>query len=129
MSFPGTLKVTFSFTISTSWISTLKFSLIFSIKFWTKISGADAPDEIPILLHLEIFSNGTELSELIHSESSVPLEKISQCNTIGISSGASAPEVLVQDFIEKIKEKFNVEIQEIEIVKENVTFKVPGKLN
>jgi len=36
---------------------------------------------------------------------------------------------LVQNFIEKIKENFNVEIQEVEIVKENVTFKVPGKLN
>ena len=72
---------------------------------------------------------GCNYSELIHSESSVPLEKISQCNTIGISSGASAPEVLVQNFIEKIKENFNVEIQEVEIVKENVTFKVPGKLN
>ena len=29
----------------------------------------------------------------------------------------------------QIKEKFNVEIQEVEIVKENVLFKVPGKLN
>ena len=72
---------------------------------------------------------GCNYSELIHSESSVPLEKISKCNSIGISSGASAPEILVQNFIEKIKEKFNVEIQEVEIVKENVTFKVPGKLN
>ena len=72
---------------------------------------------------------GCSYSELIHSESSVPLEKISKCNSIGISSGASAPEILVQNFIEKIKEKFKVEIQEVEIVKENVTFKVPGKLN
>ena len=72
---------------------------------------------------------GCNYSELIHSESSVPLEKISKCNSIGISSGASAPEVLVQNFIEKIKEKFNVKIQEVEIVKENVSFKVPGKLN
>ena len=72
---------------------------------------------------------GCDNSELIHSESSVPIEKISQCNSIGISSGASAPEILVQNFIEKIKENFNVEIQEVEIVKENVTFKVPGKLN
>ena len=72
---------------------------------------------------------GCDYSELIHSESSVPLEKISKCNSIGISSGASAPEILVQNFIKKIKENFNVEIQEVEIVKENVTFKVPGKLN
>ena len=72
---------------------------------------------------------GCSFSELIHSESSVPLEKISQCKSIGISSGASAPEVLVQNFIEKIKENFTVQIEEVEIVKENVTFKVPGKLN
>ena len=72
---------------------------------------------------------GCSSSELIHSESSVPLEKISQCKSIGISSGASAPEVLVQNFIEKIKENFTVQIEEVEIVRENVTFKVPGKLN
>ena len=52
-----------------------------------------------------------------------------RCKTIGISSGASAPEVLVNEFIENIKKKFTVEIEEVEIVKENVTFKIPGKLN
>ena len=72
---------------------------------------------------------GCKNSELIHSESSVPLEKISKCKTIGISSGASAPEILVQNFIKEIKKKFSVKIEEIEIVKEDVTFKVPGKLN
>ena len=45
------------------------------------------------------------------------------------SSGASAPEVLVNEFIENIKKKFTVEIEEVEIVKEDVTFKIPGKLN
>ena len=74
-------------------------------------------------------NNGCEHAELIHSESTFPLEKISKCKTIGISSGASAPEVLVNEFIENIKKKFNVEIEEVEIVKEDVTFKIPGKLN
>ena len=55
--------------------------------------------------------------------------KIKKCSTIGVSSGASAPEVLVKDFIDQIKSKFNVKINEIEIVKENIVFKVPGKLN
>ena len=72
---------------------------------------------------------GCKKSELIHSESSIPLEKISKCKTIGISSGASAPEILVQNFIREVKKKFVVKIEEIEIVKEDVTFKVPGKLN
>ena len=73
--------------------------------------------------------SGCANSELIHSESEVPFNKIKNCKTIGISSGASAPEVLVENFINKIKTKFNVEINEIEIVKENIVFKVPGKLN
>ncbi|MDB9825947.1 4-hydroxy-3-methylbut-2-enyl diphosphate reductase [Candidatus Pelagibacter sp.] len=73
--------------------------------------------------------SGCVNSELIHSESVVPYEKIANCNTIGISSGASAPEVLVEDFINQIKTRFNVTINEVEIVKENIVFKVPGKLN
>jgi len=72
---------------------------------------------------------GCNESELIHSESEIPLEKIGKCKTIGISSGASAPEIIVQDFIGKIKEKYEVQIEEVEIVKENVFFKSPGMLN
>ena len=68
-------------------------------------------------------------SQLIHSESLVPFDKIKDCKTIGISSGASAPEILVENFINQIKKKFNVKINEIEIVKENIIFKVPGKLS
>ena len=73
--------------------------------------------------------SGCAASELIHSESEIPFDKIKKCTTIGISSGASAPEVLVENFINKIKAKFNVKINEVEIVKENIVFKVPGKLN
>ncbi len=72
---------------------------------------------------------GCNESELIHSESEIPLDKIGKCKTIGISSGASAPEIIVQDFISKIKEKYEVQIEEVEIVKENVFFKIPGTLN
>ncbi len=72
---------------------------------------------------------GCNESELIHSESEIPLDKIGRCKTIGISSGASAPEIIVQDFISKIKEKYEVQIEEVEIVKENVFFKIPGTLN
>ena len=72
---------------------------------------------------------GCKKSELFHSGSVVPIEKIINCSTIGISSGASAPEVLVKNFIEQIKKEVSVEIKEVEIVKENVIFKTPGKLN
>ena len=73
-------------------------------------------------------NNGCDKSELIHSESNVPIDKISNCRIIGISSGASAPEALVNKFIDKLKKEFTVEIEEVEIVKENIIFNIPGKL-
>ncbi len=73
--------------------------------------------------------SGCKNSQLIHSESQIPFEKIENCKTIGISSGASAPEVLVENFINELKKKFLITIDEIEIIKENVVFKVPNKLN
>ena len=39
--------------------------------------------------------SGCENSLLIHSESEIPFDKIDACKTIGISSGASAPEILL----------------------------------
>tara|TARA_B100001123_G_scaffold206539_1_gene234048 strand:- start:21 stop:965 length:945 start_codon:yes stop_codon:yes gene_type:complete len=72
---------------------------------------------------------GCKKSELIHSESKVPINEIKLCKTIGISSGASAPEILVQNFIDKIKKNFVVKLKEIKIIEENITFKTPGKLN
>ena len=56
-------------------------------------------------------------------------EEIDKCSTIGISSGASAPEILVNNFINNLKEKYDVEIEEVEIIKENIIFKIPKKLN
>jgi len=74
-------------------------------------------------------NSGCTNSRLIHSESDVPFEEIEKYKTIGISSGASAPEILVDNFINNLKKQFTVAIEEIEIVKENITFKIPGKLN
>jgi len=73
--------------------------------------------------------NGSKSAELIHSESEIPFGQIKNCKTIGISSGASAPEILVTKFIEGLKKQFTIDIEEVEITRENITFKVPGKLN
>ena len=74
-------------------------------------------------------NSGCSNSRLIHSESEIPFEEIEKYKTIGISSGASAPEILVDNFISNLKKKYTVTIEEVEIVKENITFKIPGKFN
>ena len=73
--------------------------------------------------------SGCENSLLIHSESEIPFDRIDGCNTIGISSGASAPEILVEEFINSLKKKYIIKIENTKIIKEDVTFKIPGKLN
>ena len=62
-------------------------------------------------------------------DSDLPINEIMKCNKIGLTSGASAPEKLVQEFITKIKIHSKVKIEEVEIVKENVTFRLPNSLN
>ena len=73
--------------------------------------------------------SGCSNSQLIHSKSDIPFDLIKNSNAIGISSGASAPEVLVDNFINELKNRFTVTIDEVEIIKEDVVFKVPKKLN
>jgi 4-hydroxy-3-methylbut-2-en-1-yl diphosphate reductase len=73
--------------------------------------------------------SGCSNSQLIHSESKIPYDLIEGSKIIGISSGASAPEILVNNFINELKNKFTVSIDVVEIIKEDVIFKIPKKLN
>jgi len=72
--------------------------------------------------------SGCLKSNLLYSINAVPIEEILKCKNIGVSSGASAPEILVKEFIAKIKERADIEINEVEVVKENVVFGIPKKL-
>ena len=73
--------------------------------------------------------SGCTNSQLIHSESKIPYDLIENSKIIGIASGASAPEILVNNFINELKNRFTVSIDEVEIIKEDVVFKIPKKLN
>ena len=73
--------------------------------------------------------SGCKNSELIFYGKKAPLEKIKNCKTIGLSSGASAPEELVQDFISEIKKDMKVSIEEVVTANEKVVFKLPKELN
>ena len=68
-------------------------------------------------------------SELIHFGKELPIDQIKKCKIIGISSGASAPEQLVQTLIKEIKKHCEVSIEEIVVADEKVVFKLPKELN
>ena len=72
--------------------------------------------------------NGCENSMLLHDGVAFPKEDIMQSNNLGISSGASAPEILIQNLIKEITKLREVKIEEISTAVENVTFKLPSNL-
>ncbi len=72
---------------------------------------------------------GCKNSQLMHSEKDIPFEEIDNSETIGISSGASAPEKLVQTLLNKIKKGRKVSIEEVVVAEEKVVFKLPKELN
>ena len=72
---------------------------------------------------------GCKNAQLIYFEKEIPLNEIKDSMTIGISSGASAPEQLVQNLINEIKKDRNISIEEITVAEEKVIFKLPKELN
>ena len=57
------------------------------------------------------------------------IDALSNSETIGISSGASAPEGLVQNLLNKVKKDRDVIIEEVVVAEEKVIFKLPKQLN
>jgi len=72
---------------------------------------------------------GCKNSQLMHSEKEIPFQEIENSDTIGISSGASAPEKLVQALLNNIKKDRKVFIEEVVVAEEKVVFKLPKELN
>ena len=49
-------------------------------------------------------------------------------HSIGLTASASAPEVLINEFLDLFKNKFEVKIEKSTIADENISFKIPKEL-
>ncbi len=72
--------------------------------------------------------NGSKESYLVYQDFKLPVELIKNAKCIGVSSGASAPDILVDRLLDQIKEIRKIKVEEVEMVKENVEFKLPKEL-
>ena len=72
--------------------------------------------------------SGCKESMLMHSEQELPVDKIKNCSNIGITSGASAPEILVENLIKEIKSITDIKLEEVVTSVEKVSFKLPTML-
>ena len=73
--------------------------------------------------------SGCKKSELFDFSKSLPINQIINSKIIGLTSGASAPEKLIQDFISGVREHCDLSIEEVVTNKEKVVFKLPKALN
>ena len=72
--------------------------------------------------------NGCPDSKLIQRASDIDWTWLATKKVVGITAGASAPEVLVEEVLEACTEKFNLAIEEVAITREDVIFKLPKQL-
>ena len=72
---------------------------------------------------------GCENSILMHSEQKIPYKDLQKSNVIGISSGASAPDQLVQSLLKNLKNDREISIEEVIVAEEKIIFKLPKQLH
>jgi len=72
---------------------------------------------------------GCPKSTLIQRASDLEDGWLDDVTTLGVTAGASAPEILVQELIDALGEKFDVTVEERNVVDENVTFSLPRALS
>ncbi|HBZ44206.1 MAG TPA: 4-hydroxy-3-methylbut-2-enyl diphosphate reductase [Maritimibacter sp.] len=73
-------------------------------------------------------SNGCAYSQLVGRADEIDWRALDGAKAVGITAGASAPEVLINEVIQAFKDRYDVTVDMVETAKENVEFKVPRVL-
>ncbi len=72
--------------------------------------------------------HGTPRSMLVQRASELDWATLDGLKTIGITAGASAPQLLVDEIIDAFRERYNVTVDTVVLREENVSFKLPKEL-
>ncbi|HWA23673.1 MAG TPA: 4-hydroxy-3-methylbut-2-enyl diphosphate reductase [Caulobacterales bacterium] len=100
------------------------------------VKALAARAELVLVIGAENSSNSVRLREvalragardarLIASVEDIQSEWFDGVNTLGITAGASAPEYLVEQLIERIGAAFEATVEEVRVIDEHVSFKLP----
>ena len=84
-----------------------------------------APNSSNSMRLVEVGEKSNCSSRLVRRATDIDWDWLDGASCIGITAGASAPEVLVEEVIDAIKEKYDAVVDTLTTAKENITFKVP----
>ena len=71
---------------------------------------------------------GCPRAELVQRAADLDLDGFSGISALGITAGASAPEILVQEVLRAFAERFSLTVEEVAVTQEAVEFKLPRDL-
>ena len=71
---------------------------------------------------------GCAYAQLVQRGTDIDWRALDGIKTVGVTAGASAPDVLIQEVIDAFRDRFDTTVEVVETAKENVEFKVPRVL-
>jgi 4-hydroxy-3-methylbut-2-enyl diphosphate reductase len=88
-----------------------------------------APNSSNSLRLVEVASRaGCAKALLVPRASDVPWEELGELKTLGVTAGASAPEVLVDEMIDAFRQRYAVTVEPVKTAEERIAFNVPREL-
>ena len=72
--------------------------------------------------------NGCKVSLLIQRAADIDWSKLQNISRLGITAGASAPEVLVEEVIDAFAARYSVRVETVTTTSESVSFNLPREL-
>ncbi|MBY6002915.1 4-hydroxy-3-methylbut-2-enyl diphosphate reductase [Salipiger bermudensis] len=71
---------------------------------------------------------GCSYAQLVQRAENIDWRALEGISSVGVTAGASAPEVLIDEVIDAFRDRFDVTVKMVETAQENVEFKVPRVL-
>ena len=68
---------------------------------------------------------GCKYSQLVQRAKDIDWRALKSIKSVGITAGASAPDILIQEVVEAFSDHYEVNVEYVETAEENVNFKVP----
>lgn len=87
-----------------------------------------APNSSNSLRLVEVAERAGTPSRLVQRAEDIDFAWLKGVKTLGITAGASAPEVLVRQFIARLSEAYDVSEEQVTTAEESITFKLPRAL-
>ena len=87
-----------------------------------------APNSSNSLRLVEVAEREGTPARLIQRAEEIDFAWLDGVTTLGLTAGASAPEILVREVVDRIAERFAVTEEQVETAQENISFKLPRGL-